>query len=94
MSDKKYTLSEAISKADSVSEAKTVYETLINSVGGPAERQRAPKSLNEAINKNSSFRFPHKQAEQPHDPNKDQMVKISRYQMIPNIFKELENVSY
>ena len=68
---------EAISKADSVSEAKTVYETLINSVGGPAERQRAPKSLNEAISKRSSFRFPHKQAEQPHDHNKDRWLKLA-----------------
>ena len=68
---------EAISKADSVSEAKTVYETLINSVGGPAEKERSPKSLNEAINKTSSFRLPHKQAEQPHDPGKDRWLKLA-----------------
>jgi hypothetical protein len=68
---------EAVSKADSVSEAKAVYETLVNSVGGPAEKERSPKSLNEAINKTSSFRLPHKQAEQPHDPNKDRWLKLA-----------------
>jgi len=68
---------EAVSKADSVSEAKAVYETLVNSMGGPAEKERSPKSLNEAINKKSSFRLPHKQTEQPHDPNKDRWLKLA-----------------
>lgn len=68
---------EAVSKADSVNEAKAVYETLINSVGGTAEKERSPKSLNEAINKKSSFRLPHKQAEQPADPNKDRWLKLA-----------------
>jgi hypothetical protein len=68
---------EAISKADSVNEAKAVYETLINSVGGTAEKERSPKSLNEAISKKSSFRLPHKQAEQSYDPNKDRWLKLA-----------------
>jgi hypothetical protein len=68
---------EAISKADSVSEAKTMYETLINSVGGPQREERSPKSLNEAINKKSSFRMPHKQTEQPNDSNKDRWLKLA-----------------
>lgn len=68
---------EAISKADSVNEAKAVYETLVNSVGGTAEKERSPKSLNEAISKKSSFRLPHKQAEQPADPNKDRWLKLA-----------------
>jgi hypothetical protein len=68
---------EAISKADSVNEAKAVYETLVNSMGGPAEKERSPKSLNEAISKKSSFRLPHKQAEQPHDSNKDRWLKLA-----------------
>ena len=68
---------EAISKADSVSEAKAMYETLINSVGGPQREERSPKSLNEAINKKSSFRLPHKQTEQPNDPNKDRWLKLA-----------------
>jgi hypothetical protein len=68
---------EAISKADSVSEAKAMFETLINSVGGPQREERSPKSLNEAINKKSSFRLPHKQTEQPNDPNKDRWLKLA-----------------
>lgn len=68
---------EAVSKADSVNEAKAVYETLINSMGGPAEKERSPKSLNEAINKKSSFRLPHKQAEQPVDLGKDRWLKLA-----------------
>jgi hypothetical protein len=68
---------EAVSKADSVNEAKAVYETLINSVGGSAEKERSPKSLNEAINKKSSFRLPHKQAEQPADPGQDRWLKLA-----------------
>lgn len=68
---------DAISKADSVNEAKTVYETLINSVGGSAEKERSPKSLNEAISKKSSFRLPHKQSEQPVDPSKDRWLKLA-----------------
>jgi hypothetical protein len=68
---------EAISKADSVNEAKTVYETLINSVGGPAKEERSPKSLNEAISKASTFRLPHKQTEQLHDPSKDRWLKLA-----------------
>lgn len=68
---------EAVSRADSVSEAKTIYETLISSVGGHAKEERSPKSLNEAISKKSSFRLPHKQVEQPGDPNKDRWLKLA-----------------
>lgn len=68
---------EAVSKADSVNEAKAVYETLINSVGGATKEERSPKSLNEAISKKSSFRLPHKQAEQLNDPNKDRWLKLA-----------------
>ena len=68
---------EAVSRADSVSEAKTIYETLINSVGGHAKEERSPKSLNETISKKSSFRLPHKQAEQPVDQNKDRWLKLA-----------------
>jgi hypothetical protein len=70
-------IAEAISKADSVNEAKAVYETLINSVGGTADKERSPKSLNEVISKKSSFRLPHKQAEQLADPNKDRWLKLA-----------------
>jgi hypothetical protein len=70
-------IAEAISKADTVNEAKAVYETLISSVGGPAKEERSPKSLNEAISKKSSFRLPHKQVEQPADPGKDRWLRLA-----------------
>jgi hypothetical protein len=69
---------DAVSKTDNVNEAKTVYETLISSMGGPVEKDRSPKSLNEAISKGSSFRLPHKQsAEKPDDSNKDRWLKLA-----------------
>jgi myosin heavy subunit len=69
---------DAVSKTDNVNEAKTVYETLISSMGGPSEKDRSPKSLNEAISKGSSFRLPHKQsAEKPDDSNKDRWLKLA-----------------
>ena len=43
---------EAISKADSVDEAKTIFETLQSAVGGSS--RRAPKSLSEAVERRSS----------------------------------------
>tara|TARA_Y100001973_G_scaffold103510_1_gene170933 strand:- start:153 stop:1157 length:1005 start_codon:yes stop_codon:yes gene_type:complete len=43
---------ESISKADSVEEAKIIYETLLSSVGSAAKQQ--PKSLSEAVNKTTS----------------------------------------
>ena len=43
---------EALSKADSVEEAKVIYDTLQSAVG--TERKRVPKSLSEAVKKNSS----------------------------------------
>jgi hypothetical protein len=44
---------EALSKADSVEGAKVIYDTLQSAVG--SERKRAPKSLSEAVTKNSSM---------------------------------------
>ena len=43
---------EALSKADSVEEAKVIYDTLQSAVG--SARKRAPKSLSEVVKKNSS----------------------------------------
>ena len=44
---------EALSKADSVEEAKVIYETLQSAVGR-SERKRTPKSLSEVVTRNSS----------------------------------------
>ena len=45
---------ESISKADSMEEAKVIYETLQSAVGSNSKRRR-PKSLSEAITKHSSL---------------------------------------
>jgi len=45
-------LVESISKADSVEEAKVIYETLLSTVGSAPKKQ--PKSLSEAVNKTTS----------------------------------------
>ena len=53
-------LVEAIGKADSIEETKTIYETLQNSL--ETKRKESPKSLNEvASNRNSSPFLPRKQ---------------------------------
>ena len=51
---------EAISKADSVDEAKVIFETL-QSTGGTSRRRQMPQSLSEAINKSSSTVLPRRQ---------------------------------
>tara|TARA_R100000008_G_scaffold54050_1_gene32905 strand:+ start:225 stop:1310 length:1086 start_codon:yes stop_codon:yes gene_type:complete len=48
----KSTIAEALSNAKSVEEAKTIFETLQNTVGSTSKKQ--PKSLSEAVNKTSS----------------------------------------
>ena len=48
----KNTIAEALSNAKSVEEAKTIFETLQNTVGSTSKKQ--PKSLSEAVNKTSS----------------------------------------
>ena len=45
---------EAISKADTAKEAKVIYETLQSTVGS-TEKRSVPKSLSEAVNRNSSL---------------------------------------
>jgi len=45
---------DAISKATTVAEAKTIYEALQSTVGSASTQKRQPKSLSEAINRNSS----------------------------------------
>ena len=50
---------EAISKAVSVGETKTIFETLQSAVGG-ASAKATPKSLNEVVSKRSSAFLPRK----------------------------------
>jgi hypothetical protein len=57
---------EAISKAESVEEAKTIFETLQSAVG-PAKHTR-PQSLSEAVNRNSSTILPRARKNSPKNP--------------------------
>ena len=50
----KHKLAEAVSSADSVEEAKVIFETLESTVGSTS-RKKQPKSLREAVEKSSSM---------------------------------------
>ena len=67
---------DAISKVSTVNEAKTVYETLVDSMGGSGKSEHKPKSLNETLTKKSSFRLPHNTV-QADDPSKDRWQKLA-----------------
>lgn len=54
-------IAESVSRARTVGEAKTIYETLQRSVGEVSERRAAPQSLTEAINRNSAPFLPRKE---------------------------------
>jgi hypothetical protein len=54
---------EAVFKADSVEEAKIIYETLQSTVGS-ISKGNAPKSLNEVISRRSSAFLPRKEEKQ------------------------------
>ena len=61
-------LVESISKADSVEEAKVVYETLLSTVGSAPRKQ--PKSLSEAVNKTTStLLLSRKKEDKKYDPS-------------------------
>ena len=68
-------LVEAISKSDSVEEAKTIYDTLQSAVGS-ISKKNAPKSLNEAIGKRSSTII-HSAERKQVDPLAERMKKLA-----------------
>ena len=69
-------IAEAISKADSVTEAKTIYNTLESTVG--AHPTRTPKSLSEAITRPSSvIRATRNESAQPTDPFAERMRRLA-----------------
>jgi hypothetical protein len=59
---------EAISKAESVEEAKTIYETLQSAVGESKNKNRRPESLSEAVNRRSSTILPRARKQKPNNP--------------------------
>ena len=67
---------EAISRADSVAEAKTICKTLESAVG--AKPTRSPQSLSEVITRPSSvIRATRKESAQPTDPFADRMRQLA-----------------
>ena len=71
---------EAISKADTVVEAKVLYETLQSAVGSNPIRRKDPKSLNEAVErKNSRLMIKRRNLNESNLPNpvRDRMRKLA-----------------
>ena len=72
----KQTIVEAISKSDSVAEARTIYNTLQSTV--QSTPQRGPKSLSEAINRPTSLiRATRKESSEPTDIFADRMKQLA-----------------
>tara|TARA_R110002020_G_scaffold295713_1_gene511316 strand:- start:55083 stop:56213 length:1131 start_codon:yes stop_codon:yes gene_type:complete len=68
-------IAEAISKAGSVTEAKTIYNTLESTV--ESTPKRGPKSLSEAIGRRSSVLRATRQESTPSDPFSDRMKRLA-----------------
>jgi len=51
----KHKLAEAVTKADSIEEARVIYETLQSTVGSTSRKKSQPESLSEAVQKTSSI---------------------------------------
>ena len=66
---------EAISKAGSVTEAKTIYQTLESTV--VATRKRSPQSLSEAIGRRTSVIRATRQESTPSDPLQERMKRLA-----------------
>ena len=56
----KLKIAEAISDSRNVNEAKVIYETLQSAVGSSSSSRKGPKSLSEAVNRNSPLMARHK----------------------------------
>ena len=68
---------EAVSRAGTVEEAKTIFETLQSAVAGANGIRKSPKSLNEAINKRSSAFLPRKEEKQSDPSFADRMQRLA-----------------
>jgi len=58
----KLKIAEAISDSRNVNEAKVIYETLQSAVGSSSSSRKGPKSLSEAVNRNSPLMARHKES--------------------------------
>ncbi len=70
-------IAEAISNADSVDAAKSIYDTLQGAVGSSVESRNEPKSLSEAITKGSATMLRQKQRKEKQDPHVQRMKKLA-----------------
>jgi len=68
-------LVEAISKANSVEEAKVIFETLQSTVSGT--QKESPKTLSEAVSRKSTLLPQTKEAKQPADPRINRMRRLA-----------------
>ena len=70
---------ESIAKAESVEEAKVIYETLQSAVGTSLKEKKQPKSLSEAINKTTSTMIlsARKKPESNKDPELDRWKRLA-----------------
>ena len=70
-------IAEAISSAGSVTEAKTIFETLQSTVEGSTKNKKSPKSLSEAIGRRSTVLRATRQETPASDPLQDRMKKLA-----------------
>jgi len=70
-------IAEAISSAGSVTEAKTIFETLQSTVEGSSKKTKSPKSLSEAIGRRSTVLRATRQEAPASDPLQDRMKKLA-----------------
>ena len=68
---------EAVSKAGTVEEAKTIFETLQSAVEGASSSKKASKSLNEAVANNSSAFLPRREVKDSDPSLMDRMQKLA-----------------
>ena len=68
---------EAVSKAGTVEEAKTIFETLQSAVEGASSSKKASKSLNEAVANNSSAFLPRREVKNSDPSLVDRMQKLA-----------------
>lgn len=68
-------LVEAISNANSVEEAKVIFETLQSTVSGT--KKESPKTLSEAVSRKSTLLPQTKEAKQPTDPRINRMQRLA-----------------
>ena len=68
---------EAISNANSVEEAKLIFETLQSAVGVSKKKSRRPESLNEVVSRSSSAFIPRKEVQPKADAFSERMKRLA-----------------